>query len=201
MRLHHHPNSTFSRRVRIACHEKGLPLDLVQLDFAGGEHRSARYRQLNPYGRVPTLEDEGFVLFESTAILEYLEAKHPDPPLVPADPKGRALVAMHAKLCDLEWGIHTRALIFPARFVSREKWNHEEMAKAREGVQAHLEMLDAQLGNREWLVADRFTLAEVAYAPFVQFFDVLELRPSPRLRAWAERILARPSARATTPTR
>ncbi len=56
---------------------------------------------LNPYGRVPTLEEDGFVLFESTAILNYLEATRPTPPLVPADTRNRALVDMHMKLCDL----------------------------------------------------------------------------------------------------
>ena len=201
MRLHYHPNSTFARRVRIACLEKGVPLELVEVDMAHGAHRGEEYRRLNPYGRVPTLEDDGFLLIESTAILEYIEQKHPTPPLVPADPKGRALVAMHEKLCDLEVGIHTRTLVFPARFVSPEKWNRDEMAAARQAMQAHYDVLDRQLGDRQWLVADRFTLAEVCYAPFVQFFEVLGIQPSQRIRAWAERILERPSARATVPTR
>ena len=201
MRLHHHPNSTFARRVRIAALEKGIPLELVEIDMAHGEHRGEAYRRLNPYGRVPALEDGDFILIESTAILEYLEAKFPELPLVPREPKDRARVHMHVKLCDLEVGIHTPTLIFPARFIRREKWNLEAMSQARAQAQQHFDLLDRQLGDREWLVADRFTLAEVCYAPFVQFFDVLELSPSPRVRAWAERILARPSARATMPSR
>src|SRR5690242_4569995 len=142
MRLHYHPNSTFARRVRIAALEKGIPLELVEVDMGKGAHRGEAYRALNPYGRVPALEDDGFVLIESTAIPEYLEAKLPAPPLVPAEPKARAQVAMHVKLCDLEIGVHTRSLIFPSRFVAREKWNLEEMAKAREGVQRNLDLLD-----------------------------------------------------------
>ena len=90
LKLHYHPLSTYSRRVRIACLEKGLEVELVELDMAKGAHRSPDYLRLNPYGRVPTLEEDGFVLYESTAILGYLEETRPAPPLVPADARGRA---------------------------------------------------------------------------------------------------------------
>ena len=63
--------------------------------MAARRHREEPYLSLNPYGRVPTLEEEGFVLFESTAILNYLEATRPNPPLVPPDARDRALVDMH----------------------------------------------------------------------------------------------------------
>src|SRR5438128_7886247 len=96
-KLHYPPPSTYSRRVRIALIEKGLAADLVELDMAKGAHRASAYLALNPYGRVPTLEEDGFVLYESTPILEYLETTHPNPPLVPDDTRGRALVAMPMK--------------------------------------------------------------------------------------------------------
>src|SRR6058998_1004565 len=101
LKLHYHPLSTYSRRVRIALIEKGVAADLVEVDMAKGAHRAPAYLALNPYGRVPTLEDNGLVLYESTAILDYLEATHPSPPLVPPDVRGHALAAMHVKLCDL----------------------------------------------------------------------------------------------------
>ena len=123
LRLHHHPLSTFARRVRIALLEKGIPAELVEVDMVAGAHRGPAYRTLNPYGRVPTLEEDGFVLYESTAILEYLEATHPTPPLVPADARGRALVAMHVKLCDLQLTRQTGTIIFPKRFLPRERWD------------------------------------------------------------------------------
>src|SRR5439155_22740086 len=112
-KLHYHPLSTYSRRVRIALIEKGLTADLVELDTAGGAHRAPAYLALNPYGGVPTFEEDGFILYESTAILEYLEASHPTPPLVPADARGRALVAMHMKLCDIQLARQTGIIIFP----------------------------------------------------------------------------------------
>jgi len=89
IKLHYNPLSTFSRRVLIAFAEKQIPHELVVVDMAAGQHRQQPYLSLNPYGRVPTLEEDGFVLFESTAILNYLEAIRPAPPLVPADAQGR----------------------------------------------------------------------------------------------------------------
>ena len=80
LKVHYHPLSTFARRVRIALIEKGIEADLVEVDMAASVHRSPAYLALNPYGRVPTLEEEGFILYESTAILDYLEAMYPTPP-------------------------------------------------------------------------------------------------------------------------
>src|SRR5438034_7830855 len=125
LKLHHHPLSTYSRRVRIALIEKNLTAELIELDMARGAHRAPGYLALNPYGRVPTLEDDGFVLYESTAILEYLEATHPTPALVPGDARGRALVAMHMKLCDIQLARQDGIIIFPKRFLPRERWDED----------------------------------------------------------------------------
>ncbi len=101
IKLHYHPLSTYSRRVLIALIEKQISYEPVPLDMTARKHREPPYLALNPYGRVPTLEEDGFVLYESTAILDYLEATHPIPALAPSEARGRALVDMHMKLCDL----------------------------------------------------------------------------------------------------
>ena len=85
LKVYHHPLSTYARRVRIALLEKNIEAELVVVDMPSRAHRQEPYLSLNPYGRVPTIMDDGFVLYESTAILEYLEAKFPMPALVPAD--------------------------------------------------------------------------------------------------------------------
>jgi len=199
LKLHYHPFSTFSRRVRIALLEKGIPAELVEVDMAAGAHRGPAYRALNPYGRVPTLEEDGFVLYESTAILDYLEATHPTPPLVPPDARGRALVAMHTKLCDLQLARQSGAIIFPKRFLPRERWDEKAMAAAKQEIEKHLAILETQLQGKEYLVAERYTLAEVCYTPFVEFFPLMEITPPPAVAAWSARIQERPSARETKP--
>src|SRR3546814_10187810 len=74
IRLHYHPFSTYARRVLITLLEKGLQHEAVLIDMAARQHRGTEYLALNPYGRVPTLEEDGLVLYESSAIMQYLEA-------------------------------------------------------------------------------------------------------------------------------
>lgn len=191
--------SIFARRVRIALLEKQIEATLVEVDMKNKAHRSPEFLAMNPYGRVPVLEDEGLVLSESTAILEYLEAKYPEAPLVPSDARGRGLCAMHMKLCDLQLGTETGPLIFPLRFLPRERWDEAVMEKARQRISRHLDIVEMQLGDREWLVDDRYTLVEVCYTPLVEFFGLAGITAPPTVHRWIGRMLARPSALATKP--
>ena len=102
LKFYHHPRSTYARRVMIALLEKHIPHEAVLVDMAAKEHKAPQFLAKNPYGRVPVIDDGGFVLYESTAILNYLETTHPTPALVPSDPKGRALVDMSAPSSSLD---------------------------------------------------------------------------------------------------
>ncbi len=202
--LHYHPLSTFARRVRIALIEKGLDTEtkFVEVDMMAGAHKQQPYLSLNPYGRVPTLqEDDGIVLYESTAILEYIEALHPTPPLVPTDARERARVSQHMKLCDLQLTRQTTTIIFPKRFLPQDRWNAAAMAEAKQEIESHLEILDHELLGTDYVVGDRYSLVEVCYTPFIEFFPLMEITPPPHVAAWTARILARPSAQATKPDR
>ena len=199
IKLHYHPFSTYSRRVLIAFAEKQIAHELVVVDMAARRHREQPYLSLNPYGRVPTLEEDGFVLFESTAILDYLEATRPSPPLVPADARGRALVDMHMKLCDIQFTRHAGTIVFPKRFLPKEKWNTAAIADAKTQIEKHFTILDKQLAGKTYLVAEQFSLAEVCYAPFLEFLPLMEIIPPGAVAAWSERLLARPSAVSTRP--
>jgi len=199
LKLHYHPLSTYARRVRIALIEKGIPAELVEVDMPARAHRSPAYLALNPYGRVPTLEEDGFILFESTAILDYLEATHPSPPLVPADARGRALVSMHMKLCDIQLARQTGVIIFPKRFLPKDRWDEPAMAQAKKDIEKHLDIVDAQLKGKQYVVGDRYSLVEVCYTPFVEFFPLMEITPPPNVAGWVTRMLERPSAKETKP--
>lgn len=199
IKLHYHPFSTYSRRVRIAFAEKQIAHELVFVDMAARRHREQPYLSLNPYGRVPTLDEDGFVLFESTAILNYLETTRPSPPLVPADARGRALVDMHMKLCDIQFTRQAGTIIFPKRFLPKERWNAAAIADAKAEIEKHFAILDKQLAGKTYLVAEQFSLAEVCYAPFLEFLPLMEITPPGAVAAWSERLLGRPSAVSTRP--
>jgi glutathione S-transferase len=199
IKLHYHPLSTYSRRVLIAFAEKQIPHELVVVDMAARKHREQPYLELNPYGRVPTLEEDGFVLFESPAILTYLEATWPNQSLVPADSRGRALVDMHMKLCDLQFARHAGTIVFPKRFLPKEKWNIAAIADAKAEIEKHLAIVDKQLAGKTYLAAEEFSLADLCYLPFLEFLPLMEIAPPSHVAAWSERLLARPSAAATRP--
>src|SRR6266568_4574497 len=157
IKLHYHPLSTYSRRVLIALIEKQISYEPVPLDMTARKHREPPYLALNPYGRVPTLEEDGFVLYESTAI------------------------------------------IFPKRFLPKQRWNETAMAQAKAEVEKHLAVVERQLGGGKFLVGDRFTLADLCYLPFLEFLPLAEIEPPPAVAAWTERLLTRPSALETKP--
>jgi glutathione S-transferase len=199
IRLHYHPMSTYSRRVRMALLEKRIPHELVVVDMAARKHRDPAHLALNPYGRVPVMQDGDFVLYESAAILNYLEAMFPQPPLVPAVPRERALVDMHMKLCDIQMARQTGVIIFPKRFLPKERWDEKAMTQAKGEIESHLRILERELTGKQYLVAGRYTLAEVCYTPFVQFLALMEIAPPPAVARWVEQMLDRPSAVQTAP--
>jgi glutathione S-transferase len=88
--------SSNSDRVKIALHEKGLPYERVTLNLAKKDQKRPEFLKLNPYGKVPVIDEDGKVLFESCIINEYLDEKYPNPPLTPKDPylrgRGRVLI-------------------------------------------------------------------------------------------------------------
>ena len=131
IRLHCSLLSTFSRRVRMALLEKDIEHELAVIDMAAGAHKKPEYLALNPYGRVPAIEEDGFVLYESTAILGYLDSLKPEPSLFPRAARERALVDMHMKLCDLEFTRYAGAILFPKRFRPKECWDLAAFDQAR----------------------------------------------------------------------
>jgi len=196
----YHPNSTYARRVRLVDHEKNLGLDFQLVDMANREHRGEAFKALNPYGRVPVLRDGDLVLYESTAILSYLEARFPEPSLTPDTIEDKARMEMLIKLCDIQFTCHVGPIIFPKRFMPESRWDKAAMAEAKAKIEKHLAILEPQLENKTYLVADRFTLADLCYLPFLHFLPLMEIEPTPNIAAWNTRLQARESAKATVPS-
>jgi maleylacetoacetate isomerase len=98
VRLYSFFRSSAAYRVRIALNVKGVAYETVTVNLPGAEHRAPEFRALNPQATIPTLDDDGTILWQSLAIIEYLDARYPSPRLIPAEPVARARVQALAQL-------------------------------------------------------------------------------------------------------
>jgi len=181
--LYDAPRCPFCARVRIVLAEKAVPYETVLVDL---DDRPSWIVELNPpAGRVPVLDDDGWVLPESAVVCEYLEERFPSPPLLPADPGERAAA---------------RLLVF--RFTDLER-PYYALRRGEPGAAAALadalEALDSLLSAMPFLTGRAFGLADVAYLPWVvRARDLLgvDLASTPSLASWLQRAAERPSVAA-----
>jgi maleylacetoacetate isomerase len=169
MQLYTYFRSSAAYRVRIGLSLKGLSAEARFVDLRGGAQLAAEYRALNPQGLVPLLVDDGFVLSQSLAILEYLDEIAPEPPLLPQDPRGRARVRSLAYVvaCD----IHPLQNLRVQRYLAREL-GHDEAAVlgwVRRWIGAGLGALEALVAGHpetgRLCHGDSPTLADVCLVP------------------------------------
>jgi RNA polymerase-associated protein len=169
----------YCARVRIVLAEKEVEYEAVEIDLSD---RPAWIYEKNDTGRVPVVEEDGWILPESAVIMEYLEERHPEPALLAADPADRALARL--------WIFRHDDFTKPYYALRRG----EEGAAAR--FEEQLGRLDRSLALRPWLGGAEFGLADVAYAPWVlRARDMLgvPLEPYPAVASWVERLVARPA--------
>src|SRR3990172_10062552 len=116
IKLYHFAPSTNSRKVRIVLIEKGLEFERFQIDLSKKEQKNPDYLKIHPFGQVPALDDEGFIVYDSTIISEYLEDEYPYPPLLPKDSEGRARARLMEDFRDNYFNPHFVETIHHARY-------------------------------------------------------------------------------------
>ncbi|MDN0082686.1 glutathione S-transferase family protein [Crenobacter sp. SG2305] len=190
-------NSTNVKKVVWAAEELGLPYERIDAGRQFGVVNTPEYRALNPNGLVPTIDDDGFVLWESNAILRYLASKAGAETLYPSALHPRAEVERW-----LDW--QTTALqtaVGPAlhgliRTPEAER-NLQAIEAARQKTETLLPILEARLSTSPYLVGEQFTLADLAVGCTVHLWFNLPLPrvPHPALEAWYAGLRARPASR------
>jgi len=162
MKLYHHPLSGHSHRARLFLSLLGLSHDLVEVDLKSGAHKKTDFLEMNPFGQVPVLDDDGVFISDSNAILVYLARKAARTDWLPEDAKGAAAVQRWLSVAagEIAYGPAAARLIT----VFGAKFNPEEVINRAHAV---LGRMESQLTGRDWLVGDRPTIADVAIYSYV----------------------------------
>jgi len=196
MRLYYHPRSANSRRVVMTAIHLNVELDLIVVDLLKGQHRASEYLQLNPNGKVPFLDDEGFHLWESHAIMQYLADKSPGQALYPEDIQARADVN--------RWLFWSAYHFTPAiGLISRERVSKRmvggsgdpdpiEIERGEALLTAAARVLDAHLAGKHWITQGKLTLADLAIAAPLMHTATAQLPVMgyENMQAWFARVQA-----------
>jgi maleylacetoacetate isomerase len=204
MRLYSFFRSSASFRVRIALNLKGADYELVPVGLLHDEHRRPEFLALNPQATVPTIDDDGVVLAQSLAIIEYLDARFPAPRLIPAEPVARARVQWLAQLIACE--IHPLNNLRVRRHLASdlglddaavERWQRQWIEEAF----GPLEALVARWSGGRYCFGDAVSLADVCLVP--QVYNArrvsTDLTPYPTLVRIADALAREPAFARASP--
>lgn len=195
--LYHDVPSTNCDRVKIVLAEKGLPWDGVWVKLSKREQRSPEHLKRNPYGKIPVIDIDGKMLFESCIINEYLDEIYPNPPLQPTDPylraRGRILIDYFLNyLHEPYWALR-------GEMIKKNEADRDQklIGETRKEVTTRLQYLEEDLGDKPFFLGE-YSLTDIAMLPrFPRLLDygVLPSAALPKLSAWFERMKQRPAVR------
>ncbi len=194
------------RRARIFLAEKGVSHETVQIDLRSAEQLGEAYRQINPQCTVPALRtEEGALLTDNAAIAAYLEARHPEPPLLGRTPQDKATIASWQWRIEFEGlmavaegfrnsspAMLNRALPGPVDYAQIPELGQRGVAR----VQQFFLTLDQHLAGRDFIAANQFSVADITAVVVVDFARVLRLKPGEDLQhllRWRAAMAERPS--------
>ena len=170
MTLFSDPQDHYSHRVRMVLCEKGVAVDVVDVDPT---QRPEDLSEINPYGTLPTLLDRELVLYKSTVIMEYLDERFPHPPLLPVYPVARAQCRLLMHRIELDWSKRVDVLL-------AGRGRETAMDKARKELRESLAAIAPVFADRPFFMNEEFTLVDCFVAPILWRLNALDLKMSAR---------------------
>ncbi|MHC5824916.1 MAG: glutathione S-transferase family protein [Nostoc sp.] len=197
--LYHAPISPNSRRVWITLLEKGLEFELVEIKV-DGEQFKPDFLAINPFHHISVLVDDGFNIVESLAILDYLEVRYPTPAMLPKDAKDLAIARM-VQLVTVNELLPATTTFLP-QFLGLPGGDPEKIETAQQKIPTVLKFFESLLDNRPYFASHNLTFAEVVAGTVVTRLPRVGISLSgyPKLNAWCDRLIVRPTWQATEPT-
>lgn len=194
LKLFGNPVSTCTRKVLFTLHETNTPYEFTVVDLGKAEHKAQPHLSRQPFGQVPALDDDGFALYESRAMARYIDEKAGFK-LTPKDIKQRALMEQWISVETSNFTPPAMTFIYHVVFKSPQK--PEDLQKAGEKLDHACGVLDKALANKTWLAGDQLSIAEVSYAPYIEYGMTTDAKKifakHAHLMAWWNRISERPA--------
>src|SRR5215831_1986609 len=183
------PRDHYSHRVRMVLAEKGVTVDIVDVDPANKPEDLA---EINPYNSVPTLLDRDLVLYESTIIMEYLDERFPHPPLLPVYPVARAQSRLLIHRIEKDWSGRVDVLM-------SGKGRETVIEKARKELRESIISVAPVFGEKPFFMSDEFTLVDCCVVPILWRLPVLDIklpeRTTKSMQRYMQMMFERPSFR------
>lgn len=199
MKLYGNPFSTCTRKVLCTLAEKGKEAQFINIDLGKREQKTPEHLARQPFGVVPVLEDEDFQIYESRAIIRYLDGKFSTPSLTPTDLRTRAKMEQwtsveYSYFAPPAMKIVYQKMMNPMRGLPTDQ---AILDQGKEGVSRCAAVLDKNLEGKQFMTGDQFTLADIGFMPYVEYvFGCNEgelITSHKNLGAWWQRVSERPS--------
>ena len=193
--------SPFAWRVWLALEHKRLTYDLKEVSFSAGDLKTEAYRRINPRCKVPAIDDDGYTLYESAAIVEYLDERYAESgaPLFPGDARSRGHIRRLINEADLYFDAASRRLLQAVLFTKKEDWDESRIGRSREAVSKELSALEERLSGEYF--AGPISAADFTIYPMIALLLRMDLRKpdldvaslvGPKLTAWFQRLESLP---------
>ena len=180
MKVYGTATSACTHKVLLVLAEKDHEAELVTVSVLKGEDKSPEHRRRQPFGEIPVLEDDGFLLYESRAIIRYLDQRLRGPSLTPADPRQRGLMEQwisieQSYVSGPVWELVRGGPVYdiirrsPAVRLLPPPPDEASLRRARDELAVAFDIADATLARQEYLAGPTFSLAEVTWLPYLQY--------------------------------
>jgi glutathione S-transferase len=196
LKIYGNPVSTCTRKVLMTLAETNTPHELITIDFAAGEHKKPAHVARQPFGRVPTLDDDGFTMYESRAMARYLNERTGGT-LIPLDSKARARMEQWISVETSEFNPHSMKFIY--EYIFKRPQEAATLEAAKSALTTTCQVMETQLAKSPFVAGDSFTLADICFMPYLEYCMATPAKdifaPYNALNAWWSKISERPTWR------
>ncbi|KAJ6548662.1 thioredoxin-like protein [Mycena capillaripes] len=184
-----------TRRVATVLHELQVPFELIEVDMMGGEHKSPAFMKNQPFGQIPYIDDNGFILYETRAICRYIAAKYPASGLIPTEPKANALFEQAAAVEITNFDPSASIVAIEMKFLGMAP-DQALVEKQLEILDKKLDAYDVILAKQRYVAGDKLTVADffhLPYAPLVGHTGSDIMTRKSNVARWYKELVSRPS--------